>query len=433
MLYNLINIIRRGINDMDELKFSNIIRQLQNNQINDLFAGSEMSSEQIFQLAANLAPNNSLKKLTLHDVLHNVFRRTVSVAPPFSNGYAPHPNDIYNSQKDQDDEAIAIAQALELNSNVQYLDLSGKQITNKGAMAIAKTLTKNKSVTKLVLRDTYIKEDGIIAIANALQVNSSIQEFALESYYTKPTAKSLLALVKAVEINSSLFDMQLAPVVDLQYPSQMNFIVSKLKANEYNFHNQILELARQVESGPLSLIVQYLFDIKKAQAYLGEQTSPFYKKTYVTNRGQDRIVDNRLSAQNEIIADVPEARGALPSASPNSEPTQELDLIKTHFRATATDGVFSLVITPKLPLLSFKTFTDGLIKDKNDMTIDMQSTVRQDEMNIETGTEYHEFSSSSSSSSSSSCELDEIPGNLGLKRKISDEDIISNKHQKFQK
>ncbi|XP_068672887.1 NLR family CARD domain-containing protein 3-like [Montipora foliosa] len=82
-----------------------------------------------------------------------------------------------------DEIAVAFSEALEINTTVTHLNLSGspecEQITPSGASALARALTKNRTLKCLVLGSNSIRDSGALAFADALQTNSTLTQLDL--------------------------------------------------------------------------------------------------------------------------------------------------------------------------------------------------------------------------------------------------------------
>ncbi|KAL0244242.1 hypothetical protein GEMRC1_008327 [Eukaryota sp. GEM-RC1] len=102
----------------------------------------------------------------------------------------------YNSVGSQG--AIAIAEALKVNSSVSGIYLHANSIGNEGAIAIAEALKVNSSVSRIDLMKNSIGNEGAIAIAEALKVNSSLKVvFQCRNSINRQTKKSLESLHKS--------------------------------------------------------------------------------------------------------------------------------------------------------------------------------------------------------------------------------------------
>jgi Ran GTPase-activating protein (RanGAP) involved in mRNA processing and transport len=152
---------------------SNIIQQLQKNQITELdLSGKELTSDDIVKLAPALRLNHSLLSLDLHD------------------------NDIGN------EGAIAIAKALTYNHTLTSLDMSAADIGNKGAIALAKSLENNHSLFELNLDDNAIRARGINAFGKVLKVNDTLAVLSIADNNYR--YKKLKAFRQGLEANQTI-------------------------------------------------------------------------------------------------------------------------------------------------------------------------------------------------------------------------------------
>ncbi|KAL0238297.1 hypothetical protein GEMRC1_012770 [Eukaryota sp. GEM-RC1] len=75
--------------------------------------------------------------------------------------------------------AIAVAEALKVNSTVTQIYLQCNSIGNEGIMALAEALKVNSTVTEIYLNCNSIGNEGIMALAEAFQVNSTVTKILL--------------------------------------------------------------------------------------------------------------------------------------------------------------------------------------------------------------------------------------------------------------
>ena len=104
--------------------------------------------------------------------------------------------------------AIAIAEALKVNTLVTQLNLEFNQIGAAGAIAIAEALKVNKSVSQLNLHSNDIDAAGAIAIADSLKINTSVTELNLE--FNQIGAAGAIAIAEALKINTSVTELNLS-------------------------------------------------------------------------------------------------------------------------------------------------------------------------------------------------------------------------------
>ena len=86
--------------------------------------------------------------------------------------------DLINMRID-DNEAIALAEALKNNSVVKILDLFRNRIGDRGAMAFAELFQNNHTLEKVYFWGARMGEDGIEALVKALENNFSITELGV--------------------------------------------------------------------------------------------------------------------------------------------------------------------------------------------------------------------------------------------------------------
>jgi Ran GTPase-activating protein (RanGAP) involved in mRNA processing and transport len=78
-----------------------------------------------------------------------------------------------------DEGASALANALKVNTSLTFINLMSNQIGNEGAASIADALEGNKSVTTIYLNENGIGAEGALAIADALNVNTTVTNIDL--------------------------------------------------------------------------------------------------------------------------------------------------------------------------------------------------------------------------------------------------------------
>ncbi len=71
-----------------------------------------------------------------------------------------------------ENNVVALARMLKLNTSIESLNLSNCTITSDGGEAIAEALYDNRTLTKLDLRNNYITDDNIIEDLELVSKNS---------------------------------------------------------------------------------------------------------------------------------------------------------------------------------------------------------------------------------------------------------------------
>ncbi len=79
-----------------------------------------------------------------------------------------------------EDNLVSIIKALQGNTSLKYLDISGNIITNDVALAIEDLLETNDQLIELAMQSCGIDEVSIVPIARALSSNSTLQILDIE-------------------------------------------------------------------------------------------------------------------------------------------------------------------------------------------------------------------------------------------------------------
>ncbi|KAL0238200.1 hypothetical protein GEMRC1_012673 [Eukaryota sp. GEM-RC1] len=110
--------------------------------------------------------------------IHKLEPRLMRVLEEIQNGLVNWV-DLNNPLGTMDDHvgnegAVALAEALKVNSTVTHVDLGCNSIGVEGTIALAEALKVNSTVTIIHLHDNAIGSEGAIALAEALKINSTI-------------------------------------------------------------------------------------------------------------------------------------------------------------------------------------------------------------------------------------------------------------------
>ena len=76
---------------------------------------------------------------------------------------------------------ISIAEAIQVNTTLQNLDISNNNISDAGAAAISDSLKRNSSLVKLNMSKNNITSEGAKKISEAIQVNTTLQNLDISS------------------------------------------------------------------------------------------------------------------------------------------------------------------------------------------------------------------------------------------------------------
>jgi Ran GTPase-activating protein (RanGAP) involved in mRNA processing and transport len=101
-----------------------------------------------------------------------------------------------------DDDAIALAQALRVNTFLTVFGLKENKIGDVGATALAQALQVNKFLKVFILDGNNIGDNGAIALAQALQVNTTLTVIGLEKNNIGDVGATALAQV--LQVNTTL-------------------------------------------------------------------------------------------------------------------------------------------------------------------------------------------------------------------------------------
>ena len=107
-----------------------------------------------------------------------------------------------------DEGAVALAEALEVNTSLEVLFLSCNQIGPAGAIKIADALRTNTSLTTLNLNTNQIGDEGAKKIADALRTNTSLTVLALS--HNQIGDEGAIEIADALRTNTSLTKLWLS-------------------------------------------------------------------------------------------------------------------------------------------------------------------------------------------------------------------------------
>lgn len=105
---------------------------------------------------------------------------------------------------------IAIAKAMQ-SINLENLDLSFNSIKDEGAMALAQALQVNTSLKCLYLDNTDITDEGAMALAQAVQYNthSELEQLSLKGNNISPECKRNILKLLSKNVNLSTIELEL--------------------------------------------------------------------------------------------------------------------------------------------------------------------------------------------------------------------------------
>ena len=107
--------------------------------------------------------------------------------------------------------SVAIFNAIQVNNQISYLDVSGNDIKEEGGMALASMLQVNNGLANLFISGCSLPASAMIAISTVLQSSNTIQQLDISNNKlpTSGLSHSLLSdtmthLSLAVKINFSI-------------------------------------------------------------------------------------------------------------------------------------------------------------------------------------------------------------------------------------
>ncbi|KJE90737.1 TKL/IRAK protein kinase [Capsaspora owczarzaki ATCC 30864] len=107
-----------------------------------------------------------------------------------------------------DEEALAIAEALKVNTTLTSLILDCNQIGDVGAQAIAEALKVNTTLTWVTIWQNHIGDAGAQAIAEALKVNTTLTWLSLDTNAIGDAGAR--AIAEAIKVNKALTRLHLS-------------------------------------------------------------------------------------------------------------------------------------------------------------------------------------------------------------------------------
>ncbi|KAL0238264.1 hypothetical protein GEMRC1_012737 [Eukaryota sp. GEM-RC1] len=154
---------------------------------NELHVKEKSSSQQILNLETdNRSLREEIERLKSNPANNEICEN--SIATPLSRssqGLIPKPKNKFSQllAKKRDNSTVVLSQVLEemRNGSVTKIDLKYYSIGNEGAIALAEALKVNSTVTEIYLMNNSIGNEGAIALADALKVNSTVTQIILWS------------------------------------------------------------------------------------------------------------------------------------------------------------------------------------------------------------------------------------------------------------
>ena len=165
---------------MEDTRTNRACRELRGNQVEEIYLGGEnLGNAEAKMLADALQSNTSLTYLNLS--YNQISDEGVRV---LASALRTHPSlkrlDLQGNQI-SDEGVKALANGLRTNMKLEYLSLESNQIGDDGVKALARSLQANTILQSLILHSNQIGNEGVKALANALESNTSVEIVSLQS------------------------------------------------------------------------------------------------------------------------------------------------------------------------------------------------------------------------------------------------------------
>ncbi|KAL0245109.1 hypothetical protein GEMRC1_009189 [Eukaryota sp. GEM-RC1] len=142
-----------------------------------------------------------------------------------------------------DEGAIAIAEALKVNSSVTNINLWNNSIGDEGAIAIAEALKVNSSVSTIYLWKNSIGDEGASALVDALKINSSVVRLNLGENSIGNVGA--IAIAEVIKVSTSVATIDLGynsigndGAVSIAEALKVNSSISMVSLDENSIDNQ---------------------------------------------------------------------------------------------------------------------------------------------------------------------------------------------------
>ena len=198
--------------------------------------GDDGIGQYVNELKEVLQMNTTLISLKLCNINNN---GAVNIAKAIQMNTTLQTLDMSNN-KISDDGVIAISDYLKRNSLLEKLNLSKNKITDKGANMIAEALQLNTTLKQLDLSINKIFGDGATAISNILITNKSLQELNMSK--NEITNKGAKMIAEALQLNTTLkqLDLSINKIFDDGATAISDVLKGNITLQELNIsHNNI--------------------------------------------------------------------------------------------------------------------------------------------------------------------------------------------------
>ena len=220
-------------------------------------SGCEVDDEVVVALSEALESNTTLTHLSLSDVPETVNQIGGSYVSPLARALKKNNTLKSLTLRFKENEAAALADALQTNSTLTQLNLS--HIPELGTEVICKALQSNHAVTDLILHESIIGRSGAKALAEALKSPAT----QLTYLYLGFSLGNVDFITEALETNRSLTHLNLTT---LDIPPSMTVLAKSLQSNRTLTYLN-LSFNRIRNTGAL-VLAQTLLDQNNTLTYL---------------------------------------------------------------------------------------------------------------------------------------------------------------------
>ena len=198
--------------------------------------GDDGIGQYVNELKEVLQMNTTLISLKLCNINNN---GAVNIAKAIQMNTTLQTLDMSNNEI-SDDGVIAISDYLKRNSSLEKLNLSTNNITSEGAKAVAEAIQVNTTLEKLDLSFNKLSDDGASFISDGLKTNKSLQEIKMST--NEITNKGAKTIAEALQLNTTLkqLDLSINKIFDDGATAISNVLKTNITLQELNIsHNNI--------------------------------------------------------------------------------------------------------------------------------------------------------------------------------------------------
>ena len=192
--------------------------------------GDDGIGQYVNELKEVLQMNTTLISMKLSNINNN---GAVNIAKAIQMNTTLQTLDM-SSNEISDDGVIAISDYLKRNSSLEKINLSKNRITNEGAKMIAEALQLNTTLKQLDLSINKMFDDGTTAISNVLITNKSLQELNISK--NEITNEGAKMIAEALQLNTTLkqLDLSINKILDDGTTAIFNVLITNKSLQKLN-------------------------------------------------------------------------------------------------------------------------------------------------------------------------------------------------------